>query len=479
MNKTTDLLIIGGGPAGMSATESATELGLAVTVIDEQGAPGGQFLRQPPATFSVGRWLEGNAYTKGKNLLKRAQQSPHTHWLMNTTVAGILPGNPGDPHRFKVVVDSDKGSATLAAHSVLVAAGCYDLPVVFPGWNTPGVMAAGGVQAFIKSQQFVPGEKFVLAGSHPLQLIIADQIVQAGGAVAAVLFSQSRSRVLQLIRQPGVAWRHADKLIQTLGILRRLKQAGVPVRFNQTVTAAMGAARLDYVETAAVDAGGQLSSQAQEPIECDRLGVCFSFLTSAELPRQAGADCTWNARRGGWIVNHDEWMSSSIPGLFVAGETTGVAGSDVAMEEGKLAALGCALHGNRITAVDADALSRPIRRKLKHLNVFADALSRLSWPGDEFFDQLMTGESTLCKCEEISVAHLRQLLQQNPSVSTSSSAKLLSRAGMGLCQGRYCQYSLIRLLAQVRGIPAAEAGGFTARFPSKPLPISNLVDMSD
>jgi hypothetical protein len=87
----------------------------------------------------------------------------------------------------------------------------------------------------------------------------------------------------------------------------------------------------------------------------------------------------------------------------------------------------------------------------------------------------MSDSVTLCKCEELTVGYLRELLQQNPHITTASSAKLLSRAGMGLCQGRYCHFSLTRLLAGHLGVPDNDVGGFTARFPAKPVAIDKLI----
>ena len=210
------------------------------------------------------------------------------------------------------------------------------------------------------------------------------------------------------------------------------------------------------------------AKDAATEIECDRLGVCFSFLASSELARQSGADCIWDAARGGWIVSHNEWMCSSVPGIYVAGEITGVAGAEVAAEEGRLAGIGVAAALGKISASRAREISRAPRRQLQRLNRFAGMLSELSWPGMALLDQLMSEPATLCKCEEVTVGAFLNMLQENPHIATASSAKLLSRAGMGLCQGRYCHYALTRLMARHLGVPEREIGDFTSRFPAKP-----------
>jgi len=478
MKLTTELLIVGAGPAGMAAADTATSLGIAATVVDEHAERGGQFLRQPPTGFKMTNWLPGKTYQPAKKLLARSQQLRDVEWLQQATVAGIFPqhgGSSSEP-RFRAVIDTEDGSRQISARSVLIASGCYDLPVIFPGWNTPGVMAAGGIQVFIKSQQFVPGERILLVGSHPLQLVIADQIIQAGGEVAGVLFAQKQSRALALFRQPMTLFQQANKFKQLIGTMARLRKAGVKVEFGRTLVKANGGHELHSVTVAPLDQQRRLIKDAATDISCDRLGVCFSFLTSSELARQMEADCVWNARRGGWLAHHDEWMASSVSGLFVAGEITGVAGSDVAMVEGKLAALGCALELGKLDATTAEQNARPLRQQLQQLHGFAELLSQLSWPGDDFFDQLMSDDSIVCKCEELSAGALRKLFTDNPNINRASSAKLLSRAGMGLCQGRYCHHSLTRLLAQLRGMQEQEVAGFTARFPGKPLSIAHLIE---
>lgn len=474
----TDLAIIGAGPAGMAAAETASQCGLNVTVVDEQGKPGGQILRQPPKEFRVANWLDGKTYRQGKALLHRAENNPAINWLPRSTVSGIFPQQEtGLDCRFRLLVDSAGKAHSLDAEAVLIAPGCYDMPVVFPGWNLPGVMAAGGIQAFIKSQQFLPGQRFVFSGSHPLQLVVADQIVQAGGEVAAVLFAQSRFRALELLRQPAVVLQNFGKFGQTAAILARLRRAGVPVRFQQTLVRANGDDALRSVTVAPVGADGLIRMQDSEDIDCDRLGVCYGFLASSELARQCGAECHWDSARGGWIARHDEWMRSSVEQVFVAGEITAVAGSDVAAAEGELAAIGCAAGLGRISPELAGKLAGPVRRKLQRLNRFARLLGALSWPGAGLLDQLMAETATVCKCEELTVGDILGLLQANPHIASVNSAKLLSRTGMGLCQGRYCHHALTRLLSRQLGVPEPAVGAFTARFPAKPIEIGRLANL--
>lgn len=473
--RAVDLAIVGAGPAGMAAALMAVEHGLRVVVIDEQQQAGGQILRQPPAAIRVRNWLRDNVYRRQQQLLQRAQQDDRIEWYWQTTVLGFLDRDPHDPENQRLWLHGPDDISELSARSVLVAAGCHDLAVPFPGWNLPGVMAAGGLQAMVKSQQVVPGERFVFTGSHPLQLIVADQIRQGGGEVAAVLFVQPLGAMLGVLKRPLLMLRHLTKLLHMGGVMWRLRKAGVPVRFGTAVVAARGERQLSTVRVARVQNGVFEPKHTQEEITCDRLGVCYSFLVASELPRQAGAAVTWSTERGGWVVEADGWQRSSVVGLYVAGETTGVAGADVAREEGELAALGVLQDQGVLDAVQAGKKAASIRRRLCSAQEFAAVLAQISLPPWSVFEQLLEDTATLCKCQGISVGEFGDVLQEHRSIATANAAKLRSRTGMGLCQGRYCSYFVTRLLAKHGGISESEVGAFSARSPVKPVPIADIL----
>ncbi len=473
----TELAIIGAGPAGLAAAETASRHGVSVTIIDEQARSGGQIYRQPPECFTVEKWLSGRIYRPLRRLVSAVEGLKEIQWLFQTSVLGITESHESAKgYKYQLLLNSEaRGCLRLDARCVLIASGCYDMPALFPGWNLPGVMATGGIQAFIKSQQLVPGERFVFAGSHPLQLIVADQVARAGGTVEAVLFCQPLRKFLTPLRHPLVLLRHAGQLAFFLAVLSRLVMKGIPVRFSQTVLAAQGGDSLQALTVGGIDASGRLTGDDQQTLRCDRLGVCFSFLASSELARQAGASCNWSADSGGWLIEHDQWQQTNCTGLYVAGEITGVAGASVALEEGRLAGLGVALAQGRINLSEAESLARLMRRRLASLNRFARLLRDLSYPGRAIFEQLGTEDSTLCKCEEITVGEFRDCLRDYPHPGSANAAKLLSRAGMGMCQGRFCGYHISCIMADVLGKDEKDIGPLTARFPAKPILIESLL----
>ena len=355
----------------------------------------------------------------------------------------------------------------------MIATGCYEKPLAFPGWTVPGVMGAGAIQGFLKSQQFVPGERFVLAGSHPLQLVVADQLLGAGANVAAVVFTQHPWQVRKLLRNPLALLGNTRALMESMKILWRLSRAGVALKFGKTIVRAEGKS-LQRVMIAALQRDGSIERSSVEILDCDRLGICHGFLASSELARQAGVHTIWREYDGGWLAGHDEWFESSLRGLFVAGEITGVAGADAALEKGRIAGIGVLRALGRIELDKAERLAKPPRRRLRRIERFAQALSRLARPPQQLASETMTHDALLCRCESISCGEFRQRLEAHPHIASADAAKLLTRVGMGICQGRLCGDNAARMIADLRGIDRADVGLFQAQIPVKPVRLDLL-----
>ncbi len=432
-----DVAIIGGGPAGQAAALALVGRGLSVAVIDEQPRPGGQILRQPPASFRVPDWLPGRSYAALKQQLARFEASG-THWLGGRSVLDITPG--------RLLLDS---AETLTAKHILIATGCQDLAVPLPGWTLPGVYAAGGIQTLLKSQQLLAGKRILLAGTHPLMLVIAEQILQAGGKVAAVLFAQPRATMIAPLLNPATL-RRAHDLIAGGGAMRTLRRAGVPVRYRVALESITGTTEVDTAHTSA------------GPIACDTIGLCYGFVPQSALPRMAGARVEPAGPAGGWRATHDTWMRSTRPGLSVAGETTGVAGAAAASASGTIAGIGIALDLGLLTPQKAEAKAKPARAALARHRAFAALLDTIADP--RAYLPSPEPDTLICRCEDVPYAAI-----QSAPAGSANSIKLATRCGMGRCQGRNCEPTLLRLIGN-------EADpGFTPRFPARPVAIADLI----
>jgi thioredoxin reductase len=459
------LVIVGAGPAGMAAASAAAEQGVEVLMLDEQPRVGGQIARQPPAQFEVTPWLPGAAYRRPRQLIADIEADAAVRRMHGASVWGVFPGrDPSD--RFEIMAVHDGQGLRIRAARVLVAAGCYEQPAPFPGWTLPGVMGVGAVQTLLKSQQVVPGERIVLAGSHPLMLVAAAQLAAAGRPVDAVVFAQSWRSVLGL--RPWRAWWGRQALFDAAAALAMVRRAGSRLMFGALPSAALGADRVEQVRI--IHHGGR-----EEALDCDTLATCFGFLPSSELARQAGA----SARRlhnGEWAVVTDTLMRTSIAGLYAAGEVRGVAGAEAAAAEGELAGLAVAVDEALANLADIAPRLRRLQRTARRRRAFADELRRVSTLPVKRQRSMADPDTIVCRCETVTAREIAAALADNITADSASAVKLLTRVGMGPCQGRMCEHGVSQIIAHARGKPWPQPDGYVVRAPVKPVPIAALLN---
>ncbi|MYM57585.1 FAD-dependent oxidoreductase [Thalassovita mangrovi] len=468
MTDITDLVIVGGGPGGQAAARAAIRHGLRVTVLDEQARPGGQIFRQPFADGIYPKDRFGAKHAAAGRAGAALCAEPLIDWQGNRMVWGLTPGGEDG---FELFHSGPDGAAALKARRVLIAAGCHDMAVPFPGWTLSGVMGAGGIQAMLKGQGVAPGASILLGGSHPLMLVIAAQLLDFGVTPVGVVFSQSFGRIKEMLGAPLVASRSLPVFAQGARAYLKLHRAGVPVHFGKVVVRAEGDDTLQQVRIAPSD---RLDATG-ETIACDAFGFCYGFTSSAELPRQIGVDPVWSETGGGWIIPHDARMQTSQPGLYVAGETAGIGGEPCAVAEGVLAGLTIAESLGKSVSETEIARAQTQRR---HRRDFATLLQRLADPGAALLQGLRDDDTAICRCESVKTGAFRALLRDNPTIHSADAAKLLARTGMGPCQGRFCHRAVQEEIAAARGGSTADAKPFAARMPARPVPLRDLRSLS-
>lgn len=456
-----DLAIIGAGPAGMAAAAEAAALGLDTVVIDEQAGAGGQIYRAIGAPALADERILGADYYHGRSLLETLNASG-VDYLPSTTVWAVEPG-------LTLNVSSQGKSQQVHAKRLLLATGAQERPVPFPGWTLPGVMTCGAAQVLLKSSALTPPTPLVLAGSGPLLLLIAVQLTRAGVTIEALLDTTPRHNLSRALRHLGGALRNPRLLMKGLGMIAELKRAGV--RY------------LKGVEDLAADASdGEHLSQVRfihraetKQLACTSLLVHQGVVPNVQLTRALELSHQWDDLQQCWRPQLDAWGETPHPGIFVAGDSGGIAGAQAAEESARVAVLAMAAQLGKLTEAQRNEKAKPHQRRLAPQLAIRPFLDALYQPAKTF---LVPADDTLvCRCEEITAGELRRTVDEG--CRGPNQAKAFCRAGMGPCQGRLCGLTVSQVIAERSGQAMDAVGYYHIRSPIKPLTLGELADIDD
>ncbi len=457
----TDIAVVGAGPAGLSAAVAAAVAGASVTVIDAYSQPGGQYFRQPnPAVDPDPQEPHQRA---GRELWHKASAAG-VRFLNRTVVWGAF-----EDLRLAAYREDTAQAIELQADAIILAPGTYERVAAFPGWTLPGVITTGAAQTLLKEQRLLPGQRIILAGTGPLQLVTAAALVKAGAQVVAVLEGASPGEAI--LRQPGqtlaAVWGQSTRLKEGWQSWRTLKKAGVPYHRGWGIIAAEGKDSLQAVRIARLDRQWRPIPGTERRLEADTLCLNYGFTPATELAQLFGVQLHWRPAQGGFVPRRDEQMQTNVPGLFIVGDGAGVGGAELAMVEGQIAGLAAARQvlGDSTLTRRIEALQPALRREQRFQQFYA----RLFTPGPGL-DELAAGDTPICRCEGVSKATIVQTI--HAGADTMHAVKAVTRCGMGNCQGRVCGPLVAAILAQETGQSPERVGQFRARTPIFPVPLT-------
>jgi len=365
-----DVLVVGGGPAGLAAARAARAAGADVLLLDEHAALGGPIYRALASPWPA---------------------PPRVAFRTRVVAA------PGDG----LLAEDDAGSLLVRHRVLILAPGARELLLPFPGWTLPGVFGAGGLQLLAKGGWPVAGKRVVVGGTGPLLRAAAAGLRKLGARIAGIAELAPAGRVARFgVRLAA----HPGKLVQAAALSATL--AGVPIWSRARIRRAHGDR---HVTAATVEIAGR-----SRTIDCDLVAVGFGLVPSIELPLLVGCPVA-----DGRVVV-DELGATAAPGVYCAGEATGIGGIDKAIVEGEIAgaaAAGRAPH------------PRLLRRRRRAI-AFGQALAAC-FPAPHDWADLLDDDTIVCRCEDVPWRALRD-------TPDARAAKLHTRAGMGACQGRIC-----------------------------------------
>jgi len=449
----------------LSAAAEAARSGVSSLLLDENASLGGQIFRQPPLGSKIieGKRL-GKEFIEGKRVIEQlAEFKDKIDVWTGSPVWGFFNDN-------RLAVMRNGRLDLVKADQMIVATGAYDRPVPFPGWTLPGVFTAGCAQVMVKSQAVLPGARFLLAGTGPLQLALAHQLLKDGAKLVAVVEATSMIRLSRyldrLLPQPGLLW-------DGFKFLATLKLHQVPFIQSHVILRASGSEEVEKATIAAVDNNSQPIPGTEQTFDVDAICVGYGLVPNTDLTRLCGCIHDYVPEHGGWVPRCNENMETSVHGIFVAGDACGVAGFRVALEQGKLAGIYAAHNLGYMDRPVADKLAHPIRRKLKTLQSFQSAIGKVYsvCPG---IHDLPNDDTVICRCEEICLKEIRRAIRSGASVPDD--IKRRTRAGMGYCQGRMCGPAILGIAERELSLKPGRIGYARPRSPIRPIPMSLLLE---
>jgi thioredoxin reductase len=427
-----ELVVVGGGPAGCAAAVTAAALGVETLLVDENPLDAASLQRNVPNWYGsrlpaggatsqrVYRWLAARPALHDAAAAGAEVLTQHTVW-------GIFPG--------RVLGLSDGARTRLVrARAVILATGATDLHLAFLGWTLAGVLGGGGALQLFDLYGYLPARRMLILGSGNVALAVAERALAAGIAIAGMV-------------------EIGDAPQGDAGGLAALRAAGVPLYTGHTVRAARGGAE---VEAVVLTRAGHGPDGPDRVIAADTLCVAIGRQPAIDLAYLAGCALTHDPSRGGFLPRHDAHLRTSVEGVLVAGDAAGTADHgardpDRAARSGRVAAITAAEMVGRLDAAAAARLRReagPVAPGNSE-DRLDGAEGVFATPWHRAADALATDDLIVCRCEEVTrgaVLAALALVDGDPN-----EVKRVSRAGMGLCQGRGCRPILAGILAARTG----------------------------
>ena len=339
----TDLAVIGAGPAGLCAAIEAAKNSVEVIVFDENLKPGGQLFKQIHRFFGSEEHLAGTrGFNIGNKLLEEARTAG-VRVMLENTVWGIFPD-------LKLGLINKEKVETAQAKKIIIATGAIENSLSFPGWTLPNIMGAGAAQTMININRVLPGQRVVTIGSGNVGLIVSYQLMQAGAKVLAIIEASDHI---------GGYMVHGAKVARM----------GTKIFLKSTITRAMGKEFVEKVEIAALDNDFGIIKGSEKVFDVDLVCIAVGLRPLSELCSMLGMKFEYIPELGGFVPVHDHNMQSTIPGVYIAGDLTGIEEASTAMEEGRLAGIAASIELGRLEKKEGKILLNKARERLIKLRL--------------------------------------------------------------------------------------------------------------
>lgn len=449
-----DLIIIGAGPAGMSAACAAKKLGLDVCVLDEQPSPGGQIFRHITQASQLIKTILGPEYVKGESLAQDFLKSgvdyrPKTSvWhIADDLSVGIVANGEADYIRGK---------------KILIANGAYERPFPIPGWTLPGVMTAGGAQTLLKNAALAPKQDCVFVGCGPLLYLLANQYIQAGIKIAAIIDTAPTVEPRQGLKHLAGLFYGREFIRRGLKYIKAIKNSHIPWYQGCSDIELHGEQTLTSIR---FTAGGKMHQ-----IDCRLAFLHQGVIPNTQLTFEIRARHTWDKVQHCWLPTVDENMQTSVANVYVAGDGANIGGAEGAILQGTLVGSLIARSLDTKLPTDTEQQLNKLRLDLKKLYAFREFIFSCYTPTQAF--RIPKDDTIVCRCEEVTAGDIRH--QVDRGCNGPNQLKSFTRCGMGPCQGRECGLTVSEIIQEKTQLPIEKVGHYRIRPPIKPLTLGQL-----
>ena len=409
-----DVLVVGGGHAGLAAAIAAAELGADVVLTDEGPEPGGRLLWE--GGHELARELAQRARAAGVELLTSAPALGHFD--------GLVPIWQGDTlHQVR-------------AQQHIYATGAIEQPLVFAGNDLPGVMLSGGARRLAALYGVKPGSRAVVATTSDRGIWAALALQEAGVQIVAV----------------------ADLRPAPSRAAERLAEHRIEALFGWTVVGARGGREVTSAALAPLTGGSNGAAAQSREVECDLVVVSGGEAPATALIAQAGGRAAYDGSAGHFA------LTELPPGIWAAGQVAGEGAYEIAESSGELAGLGAAAASGH--GVNGDSRRRALRERIDAQQAPPSAVAPAAAADGG------RGRAFVCFCEDVSAKDIHRGVEEG--YDSIELCKRFTTVTMGPCQGRMCQLPAVRLMARETGQSLDEVGTPTARPPWSTVPLGAL-----
>ncbi|MDQ7094473.1 FAD/NAD(P)-binding oxidoreductase [Desulfosporosinus sp. PR] len=315
--KEVEILIIGGGPAGLSAAAAAAGLGANILLLERDDRLGGQLVKQTHKFFGSKKQYAGErGYQIGDLLIGQCSAQPKVEVWPETTVLGIYEDGV-------VTAEKDGQHLKIKPQKIIVATGASEKMIAFPNNDLPGIYGAGAVQTLMNVHGIVPGRRVLMVGAGNIGLIVSYQLLQAGVEVAAII---------EAAPTIGGYLVHASKI----------RRAGVPILTSHTIQEAYGQESVEGARICRLDENWQAVAGSEQDLKVDVICLAVGLSPLTELCFQADCAMNYIPELSGHVPLRNDYLETTRAGLYVAGDVSGVEEASSAMVEGRLAGVSAA-----------------------------------------------------------------------------------------------------------------------------------------